>query len=228
MTLLVRPFAANDTNRLRAICHQTALERPFLPYVDEPRFALAFHLDPYLEIESESCFVAELDGEIAGYIVGTCDSARFQPALHTYLRKRLPGLLWLHATGITRYRTGSHRILLRMYLRMLRSDAAESLAAGHGIDLARYPAHCHLQVAPEARARRAGLALMLKFHEHLKSRRVPGQYSSVVEQADQEGYSRMLIGLRFRLVHEQTFTCRERPSLIHSGTWRERVLVREF
>lgn len=231
MTMLVRPFVASDTDRLRTICQQTAIERPFLPYLDEPRFACAFYLDPYLQLEGESCFVAEIGQEIVGYLVGARDSVLFERQLDSHLRRRLAGLLRLHFEGTVRgrYRNAlSHRLLARAYLRLILGRPRETSHLERFVDLSRYPAHCHLQVAPEARAKRAGLALMLQFHKYLKASGVPGQYSSVAEEVGREGYSRMLLAMRFRVVHESTFTRHENPALIHPGAWRERILVREF
>lgn len=231
MTLLVRPFVANDASRLRAICHQTVGERPFLPYVDAPFLASAFYLDPYLQLESESCFVAEHEGEIVAYLVGTSDTRRFQFERIRYYRRHLPAYLVEHCMAMLGGRNihpYSHRLLAKIYLGIIRGRFQDTSAIERVVDLEQYPAHCHLQVAPEAREKRAGLALMLKFHEYLKARRVPGQYSSLVEEVGREGYSRMLLAMRFKSLQEGTFTRSERPSLVHAGIWRERILVREF
>ena len=229
MPLRIRPFRPSDTGRLRIICEQTAIERPFLPYLDEPRLASAFYLDPYLELESECCFVAEVDDHIAGYLVGTLQTQRFETMRQRWLRKRLPRILRMHLAGLVRgrYRALSHRILAARYVEIVGSRGRDADRLGH-VDTSRYPAHCHLQVAPEARQHRPGLPLMLTFHEHLKAHGVPGQHSSVVERADGDRYSRMLLGLRFRVVHERTFSYIDRPALVDSAIWRERILIREM
>lgn len=231
MALLVRSFVAGDTARLRAICHQTVGERPFLPYVDDPCFASAFYLDPYLQLEAESCFVAEYEGSIVGYLVGTCDLKRFHDGLVGYFRRHLPEYLLAHFKGMIHgvySHALSHRLLAKIYVRIIFGRFQDASSIGRVIDLHHYPAHCHLQVAQEARDKRVGLALMLKFHEYLKARHISGQHSSLVEEVGREGYSRMLLAMRFRAVQEGIFTRQERPTLIHAGTWRELILVRDI
>jgi len=229
MPLTVRPYADEDFAMVNSICIQTAAERPLLPQVDEPQFAAELYLYPYLRLETQSCFVAEIDGEIVGYIIGTRDSLSFQQALTAYFRKRLPHLLWLHLNATIHGRIRhlfSHRILVKNHLACVRGNWAESTA--NGIDVSQYPAHCHLQVATKARSQRAGLALMLKFHAYLKTSGVAGQHSIIVEEVGREAYSRMLTALGFQTVNETTFTRRERPGLIHDGIWCQRTLIRRF
>lgn len=231
MTLQVRPFQLADTGRLRCICCETAAERPFLPWIEEPRLAPGMFLDPYLEVESESCFVAEVNGHIVGYLVGTQDSMRFRERLRIGAQSRMLRLLKIQMQGVVNGRFRhflSHRVLASTYSSVLFGRLRKKPESGGYFDIHRYPAHCHLQVVPEARGKGAGLALLLQFYAHLKASRIPGAHGSVVEQAGRETLSAMLLAMNFRVVHEERFTARDVKTLIHPGVWQERVLVREL
>jgi GNAT superfamily N-acetyltransferase len=91
-----------------------------------------------------------------------------------------------------------------------------------------FPAHLHLQIDPEHRGGRIGLALTLAFEAYAKRAGAAGQHSRVVERQGEQRYSEMLMALGAEVVEETTFTRRERPSLIDDGVWVERVLVRRY
>lgn len=231
MPLTVRPFVPTDTGRLRSICCETADEYPFLPYVDEPRFACPFFLDPYLELESESCFVAEMDDHIVGYLAGTRDTAQFSLRQNSSKQRRLRQLLQIQLQALLSSKFChmlSHAVLTKMYWDVLLGRLHRRPSSGGYFDIQRYPAHCHLQIVSEARGKCVGLALMLEFHKYLKAHGVPGHHGFVVEELGRGGMSEMLLALRFRLVHERQFTSRDVRTLIHPGTWQERILIREL
>ncbi len=174
--------------------------------------------------------VAELDHQVVGYIVGTVDARQFEHQLERYLRSRIGDIFLTHLMGTLKgsfRHTLSHRLIIRRYLALIRGERNSEEIVRH-VELDLYPAHCHLQVAPEARAKRVGLFLMLKFQEILKAKGVRGQYSTVTEEVSHENYSKMLLAMGFRAIYGSTFTTRERPSLIHQGIWRDQVLVRAF
>lgn len=230
MILQVRPFRATDTGPLRSICCETAAERPFLPWVEEPRLAPGLFLDPYLELESESCFVAEMDGHIVGYLVGSRDSTRFRELQRIGARRRMLRLLKLQMQGIANRRFRyfrSHGVLAKAYYNALLGGLRKKPVSNGHFDINRYPAHCHLQVVPGVRGKGAGLALMLGFQEYLKANGIPGVHGSVTEEAGRETFTPMLLALKFRVVHEEQFTARDVKTLIHPGVWTERVLVRD-
>ena len=231
MVFQIRPFVKSDTSYLRSICCQTAAERPFLPWIEEPRFACEFFLDPYLELESESCLVAEVQGNIVGYLVGTRDAKAFWLRENQLVHRRLIRLLQIQIEGVAKRRFRhfwSHYVLAKMYWNLLSGGGVQQRGSDGYFDRDRYPAHCHLQVIPEARGKCAALALTLKFHEYLKAHGVCGHHGTIVEEAGRESFSRMLLALKFRVVHEREFTARDVKTLLHPGTWKERIFVRDL
>lgn len=107
-----------------------------------PASEAAVYLDPYMDLEPESLFVAVIDGALAGYLVGCLDSARFpredERIVQAIRRYRL----------LFRPRTAAFfaRGLIDVALAALRHEPT----AGDFAD-ARWPAHLHINVAPEAR-----------------------------------------------------------------------------
>jgi len=228
MAVDVRPFQVNDTESLRAICCATAPEQPFLPWLEVPRLACELFLDPYLELESESCFVGLLDGRVVGYIVGTRDERTFRLRQRTRLQHRLIRLLRIHIEGVTERRFThlfSHRAMAKIYWKAL--AGLRERTSDPYYDMDRYPATSHIQVVPEARGKSVALALMLQFHKHLKAHGAPGYHGVAVEESGREDFSRMLLALQFRQVHELQFTSRDVRTLVHPGLWKRRVFVRE-
>ena len=227
MSILIRPYSTRDATALEAICRETAAERPFLPIVDDVRLASFFYAEPYLSLEPESALVAELDGKVVGYLVAARDTPGFQRQLSAHLARRWPELARLHLTGTVRggHRSWlSQRFFLRQYYDML--TRRTTLEGGSVVDFSKYPAHCHLQVAPSARAKSVGLMLMLRFQQSLKQAGVAGQHCMVMEPAGHHAYSRMMQALGAELLRDTTFTRAEQPALVDSRVWHERILVR--
>jgi hypothetical protein len=228
MSITVRPYATHDASAVERICRETAAERPFAPFVDDPRLAWLFYAKPYVELAPEWAYVAELEGQLVGYLVGTPDTLAYERSLTPYLASQWPALARLHVSGTLRglhRRAAGQRALLRLHRQLLlrRTEEHDGI-----IDLAAYPAHCHLQVTAAARDKRVGLMLMLRFHQELKERGVRGQHCAVLELEAKPGYSRMVQALGFKTIRETSFTRADRPTLIDDRVWCERLLVRAF
>jgi len=227
----IRAATSRDRSAMRRICAATAADRPFLPYADVPEMAAIEHLDPYLSIEPESCFLAELDGVVVGYIVGAVDSDRFAARLRRYRQRQVPAVLLdavLLVVGGRARRWATVRALLSRQWRAIRGDHTNPCPLPAGRFGGDFPAHVHLQLLPSARGHRIGLALTLAFEAYAKRAGAAGQHSRVVERRGDQRYSEMLMALGAEVVEETTFTRREQPSLIDDGVWVERVLVRRY
>lgn len=124
---------------------------------------------PYLEGAGVDAWVAELDGQVVGYLAGAADSRSFRRALArlapVILRRWLRGSfpLW--------------RKSLRYLLRLLRYQG--KAAPAHD-----YPAHLHLNVLPFAQGLGAGSALLDAYLKSLRDHAVAGvQLSTTRENA---------------------------------------------
>lgn len=101
--LVVRRYRVSDWDVVARICIESGLGGQLPKYFcDGPAFARLWLL-PYLKSDPESCFVAEVDGEVVGYLVGKVRApawrfalAALGPAL-AILGKSLIGQYRLHA-----------------------------------------------------------------------------------------------------------------------------------
>ncbi|MBI4570139.1 MAG: GNAT family N-acetyltransferase [Planctomycetes bacterium] len=160
---LVRRYQAADREAVRRICHLTGYmgESAAWFWRDAESFADMW-TGYYTDYEPESCFVAEAQGRVAGYLVGCLDTAKAADPAAVCLshvgrrglvfRPGTAGFLWRSAWDTVRDRRGY---------------------AGRFLD-ARWPAHLHMNLLPEARGGGLGRALMDAFIEHVAAAGVPG------------------------------------------------------
>jgi hypothetical protein len=226
MSVVLREFRTSDRPNLREICKRTAVDRPVLPIIEDVELAARFFLDSYLACEPHSCFVAELEGQLVGYVVGTCDTLAYRKQELAYFRRTLITLMvrWLAGTLMGRYRRArSHRELLSRIMRTISGHVVRDRGLEQKVDLLRYPARCHLQVLPEARAYRVGVALFLRFQQHIAERGVAGQHARTYEREGAELYSGMLTALGFQTISKE----RDTSVLADDGRWIKKILVRD-
>jgi len=143
------PDRAGDTAAVLDICVRTG---------DAGRDATGLHPDaraltdryaaPYLALEPEWAFVAEADGEVVGYLVGTPDTPAFA--------ERFAG--W--PSSLTAAERAAHVAALGSAI------AADETQA--------YPAHLHIDLLPAAQGRGAGRLLVETFAAKLADAGVPG------------------------------------------------------
>jgi acyl carrier protein len=85
--IVVRGYRDADREALRRICIE---ESNLGPLRD---LAPLFFLDQYCDDDPASCFVAELDGRIVGYWVGTLDARKLERGFRAHLMRHLGGIL---------------------------------------------------------------------------------------------------------------------------------------
>lgn len=159
----VRLYAPGDRPALRRLSHRVG-------YMGEPADGYWAHEESFAEVwtawytdhEPESLFVAERDGEVAGYLTGCVDSRRAPAPGDAIRRAALRHLLFL--------RPGTAGFLWRGLWDTLLQGGAPS---GELTD-PRWPSHLHINLAPAARGCGAGAALMGAWLERLREVGSPG------------------------------------------------------
>ncbi|QSR89741.1 GNAT family acetyltransferase [Methylacidiphilum caldifontis] len=70
---IIRKFCPQDREAVRKICADTGfLGKPIDPIFEDRELFADFLTRYYTDMEPESAFVCEIDGEVVGYIIGCC------------------------------------------------------------------------------------------------------------------------------------------------------------
>ena len=161
----VRPYAEQDRAELRALFEHAGDGSPSASLWGHPDAEAAVYLDPYLDVEPASVFVAAADGRLVGYLVGAVDTARFpgeskriEAAIRTY---RLP------------FRAASAPFFGRALADAVTAAVRRRPTAGEFHD-PRWPSHLHIAVSRPARGTGAAGALMTSWIERLRAAGSPG------------------------------------------------------
>jgi ribosomal protein S18 acetylase RimI-like enzyme len=169
--VLVRPYAPSDRPAVRRICHRTGFlgEPADWMWRDEASFADAFS-GYYTDHEPESASVAELDGEVVGYLLGCRDSRRAtDPAVVIARSVVRRGIALRPGTAPTIWRSVADLVTDVARRRVVPSD--------YGLDpatLAAYPAHLHINLLPAARGSGVGSRMVRAWLDQLRREGVPG------------------------------------------------------
>jgi ribosomal protein S18 acetylase RimI-like enzyme len=168
--LIIRSYRAGDEDRVRGICFDTALfGRPMRGSFGDRRLVTDALLGYYLEFESESLLVAEVDGDVAGYLSGCLDTARFE---RLYARRIVPALAVRFALGGAWLNPSAWSLLRVSVILARRAQAAQRGVLGP------YPAHLHANVDARYQGRGVGSDLLNAFLERLREVRVGGVHLS--------------------------------------------------
>jgi ribosomal protein S18 acetylase RimI-like enzyme len=165
--LTVRPYRPADRRDVVTICHRTGyFGEDAAPYFrDAELFALLFTAY-YVEYEPENCFVADDNGSAVGYIIGSVDT---EAQRHEFDRLIVPRVVRRMLTRTLFRHPGDVLFMLGLV------DHADYEKKLYTPDLvAKYPAHLHMNVAPEYQRRGLGSRLMGRFLETMRKAGAPG------------------------------------------------------
>lgn len=148
---VVRPYRDSDAQALRELFARAGEGAPSGELWRHPASERAVYLDPYIEHCPQTLFVAETDGALVGYLTG-CPPGASLPSEDDRLvaALRSPAVLLRPATA---------RFLGRAALDLATVCRREPSDSGELKD-ERWPAHLHIDVAPEARGTGAAQGLM--------------------------------------------------------------------
>lgn len=166
MQVITRSYTQEDRQAVRAIYGTDEFARPKLlaRYTGFSEY-LADEMSYYPDYEPESLFVAEVDGQVVGALLGAVDTGRFEDVY----RKRIRPLLVRHFFTGTYGKPG-------WVLAILRTEWANRVVKPGLVERNLYPAHLHIGILPAYRRRGLGTNLMAKFGEYLHSRGIPGYH----------------------------------------------------
>ncbi|WP_338723167.1 GNAT family N-acetyltransferase [Devosia sp. XK-2] len=157
----LRPYRPDDLDALYAICLRTGdASKDATPLHSDPQLIGHIYSAPYGVLEPGNVFVAEDADGVAGYIVGTYDTERFNARLEAEwfpaLRAR-----YAHAEGMT----PADRQRIAAIMRPDRSPTDI---------VARYPAHIHMNLLEHLRGQRVGTQLLQRWIAQARNEGVRG------------------------------------------------------
>lgn len=190
VALQVRAYRPSDRERVREIACRTAFRnRGHTILIDDARLFADYWTRYYTDIEPESSYVAERDGEVVGYLLGCVDTARFHRAM---ARAVIPPIV---RTLVGRLLGGGYARDARG-LRTLRWLAVRSWRESADVDLARFPAHYHANLLRAAYGSRAYTAMALRFVDQARAAGAVGMHGQVLDRRDGGVWSEMVAAFR--------------------------------
>jgi ribosomal protein S18 acetylase RimI-like enzyme len=191
---LIRPYRATDRDTVRAICADTGFLGKPIDAAFEDRELFADYLTSYYtDVEPESTFVCEIDGEVQGYVMGS----RFPKKKTAYETRLLPSLA---LRGIWRYFTRPYNAATRKYVRWILTQARKE----NPFTPPDIP-HFHINIRPEARSVAATRAMVDMFLQYLCDAGDKQVYGQVVTYDTRRG-PRLFERYGFRVIDEREVT----------------------
>ncbi|GAA4069143.1 GNAT family N-acetyltransferase [Actinomadura miaoliensis] len=169
----IRTFTERDRPELHALYGRAGAGSPSGSLWGHDESEAAIYLQPYMDLEPGSLFLAIEDGRVVGYLAGCLDSAAF------------PSEVTRVDQAIKRYRPFLRPRPARFFARSLADLAWATVrrapTAGDFHD-ARWPAHLHINVLPEARGTGAADRLMDHWLERVSGHGVGGCHLQTVAE----------------------------------------------
>ncbi len=191
MNIEIRNYKEKDKNKIAEICLLTGYSGEDASKFFKHKELLAeFYALPYLEHEPEICFVATINDEAIGYIIGTKDSVAFgkwaEENWFPPLRKKYP----LN----TDYATDFEKRIIELIHEGYKPKP----------ELLDYPAHLHIDILPLAQGQGVGKRLIQTFTNKLKELNVPALHLEVGKRNTNAVSFYKKVG--FHIIHEYEFS----------------------
>ena len=190
----IRSYRPSDRSTVRAICADTGfLGQPIDPVFEDRELFADYLTSYYTDVEPESTFVCELEGEVKGYVMGS----RFPKQKKQFEKRLLPGLV---LRGLWRYFTRPYNAASRRYVRWILTQARkENPYTPPDIP------HFHFNIRPEARSVAATREMVDVFLQYLYDQGEKQVYGQVVTYESRRG-DRMFARYGFRVIDQREVT----------------------
>ncbi len=189
---LIRKFSRADREAVRQLCCDTGfLGNPIDPVFEDRELFADYLTSYYTDWEPESSFVLELDGRVAGYILGS--RRPFRQQLHSLYQN-----IWITLRALARlprYNRAS-----RKFLKWIICNGWREVPAAP-----RRTAHFHINLLPEARNVPSTRALIDAFLQYLKGCGESRVYGQMVTFGGRRGV-RMFERYGFQVLNKAEIT----------------------
>ena len=165
-SILIRLYQPKDRDTIRQISGDTAnLGKPVETFFRDREVMIDLLMDYYTNYEPTSCWVAESEGKVIGYLTGCLNNPRYLFLTIFYIIPK------------TLLRSLFRGVFLRKETwRLLKAAIATFFRGGYAkfIPWNKYPVHLHINIQQGFRSQQVGQRLMEKFFEQVKSAGLPG------------------------------------------------------
>lgn len=173
--VIIRKYGIFDMSAVRRICCETALmgEPSDVFFDDNEIFADAL-TKYFTDYEPESCFVAEYDKRIVGYLLGATDVRR----MNAVFARKIAIPLFIKALGRGVFFRGMNaKFILRALLSLVKGEFNAPSFSGD------YPATLHINVDKECRGSGIGSKLIDAYLEYLRRKGVKGVHFATMSES---------------------------------------------
>jgi ribosomal protein S18 acetylase RimI-like enzyme len=194
----IRKYRSQDRPAVRQICYDTGLMGESIdPYFGCLDLFTDYWMNYYTDYEPESAFVADVDGEVVGYLVGCKLTSVQQDTLRKEILPRIRRKLFTFGYEID---SRFFKFAYRYCRSAIRREFIEEPVRD-------YPAHLHMNMKEGFRSMGIGSMLMSAFLDYLKANNICGVHLGTTS------YNRLAIPFYkkwgFRLVSRHPFTMYE-------------------
>jgi GNAT superfamily N-acetyltransferase len=187
--LEIRAYRPEDRAAVRHVCVETAyIGNPIAPHFAATESMATILTGYYTDREPESAWVVTNDDRVVGYLLGCVDSRKAPAPELTGFKEIVKNWLWL--------RPSSARVCWIMLWDMI----VDAGVARTKVDYARYPAHAHIDLLPEARKGAIALKLFRLWLDHARARGATGMWG--VSVLDNEAATVFHRAMGFRALGE--------------------------
>ena len=163
---VIRKYDSRDRSAVRRICCETALmgESSAVFFDDDEIFADAL-TSYFTDYEPESCFVAECDNNVVGYLIGAKDAGR----MDKIFAGKIAASLFIKALhrGVFFHKKNA-AFLFRVLLSLVKGEFKTPVFSKE------YPATLHINISKECRAAGIGSKLIDAYLNYLEAQTVEG------------------------------------------------------
>ena len=186
--IIIRSFKKDDRGPLRKLCADTAfMGEPVERFFPDRELFADWACSYYTDYEPESIFVAEYEGSLRGYIMGSKDELRYRR-----VSAELSRLFLKRTLGRFLFGPSSRNLLLSL---------AKSFVSGEfkRPDFSRYyPAHLHINMDKAFRNVGAGTMLISEFEDYLLGAKVQGARLATISARANRFFQKQGFGLLYR------------------------------
>ena len=172
--IIIRKYRHDDRSAVRQICYETAfLGEPGSVYFESEEILNDVITRYFTDYEPESCFVAEKDNEVIGYIIGACDATVIRK---TFLEKILISFIWKVFSRNVLVNRKNARFITELILSAFKREFSFPDVSGD------YPATFHTNIKSGCRGLGVGSRLLCRFEDYLHEKNVAGVHCGTISE----------------------------------------------